>query len=73
MALHKIMDRTGHTTVEFDKTNPVELKEAMDRFNELVGNGHTAGIRASGETDYTVTRTFMPADETLFIPRLKGG
>jgi len=75
MATHKIMDHTGHTTIEFDATNTVELDEAMARFNRLVGEQkHTAATRKAGATDYAVTKTFDPtADETLFIPALMGG
>ena len=37
MAKHGIMDATGHSTVEFDKTNTVDLDAAMKRFAALTG------------------------------------
>jgi hypothetical protein len=88
MAKHLVMDFTGHTTIEFDKTDPVALKEAMARFEALVGKpvvgkggrlagytgGHTAATRKTGETDYTVIRDpSQQLDETLFVPHMKGG
>jgi hypothetical protein len=74
MATHKVMDHTGHSVIEFDKNNTVELSEAMARFTALTGNGHTAATRKAGDPDYTVTKTFDPtADETLFVPALQGG
>ena len=37
MAKHHIMDATGHSTVEFDKANTVDLDAAMKRFAALTG------------------------------------
>ena len=74
MAKHLVMDPSGHSTVEFDQSNTVELGEALARWTALTSTGHTAAVRKSGETDYTLTRSFdPPADETLFVPQLKGG
>ena len=76
MAKHRIMDHTGHSTVEFDKANPAELRAAMERFNALIGTGHTPAVRKAGETDYKVPadKTFDPtADDTLFVPHYIGG
>jgi len=66
-----VMDHTGHSTIEFDKT---QTKEAMEKFTELLNSGHTAAIRNEGQRDYTVSRRLQqPADEVLFVPHLKGG
>ena len=74
MAKHHVMDFTGHSTIEFDKANTVDLEAAMARFAELTGSGHTAAVRKDGATDYTVVKTFDPtADETLFVPAMQGG
>lgn len=74
MAQHHVMDQTGHSTVEFDKADPAAVSEAMGRFTALVRAGHTAAVRNAGESDYKVAKTFDPAaDETLFVPHLKGG
>ena len=45
MAKHHIMDATGHSTVEFDKANTVDLDAAMKRFAALTGAGHVAATR----------------------------
>ena len=68
-----VMDQSGHSTIEFDKTD-VAVSEAMAKFTALVGAGHIAATRKAGATDYTVTKTFdQTADETLFVPHMKGG
>ena len=74
MAKHLVLDATGHTTTEFDPSNTVDLGEALARWTALTSTGHTAAVRKTGETDYTLTRSFDPtADETLFVPQLRGG
>ena len=74
MAKHLIMDYSGHSTVEFDKMDPVELKAAQDRFVALVGDGHTAATRKKGETEYTkINKPNQEQDETLFVPHMQGG
>ena len=74
MAKHHIMDHTGHSTIDFDKANKVELDAAMARFDELTGKGHIAAVRKDGASDYTVVKAFDPtADDTLFIPQMVGG
>lgn len=74
MAKHLLMDSTGHSVIEFDKTNDAATKEAMERFNALIGSGHTAATRKAGETDYTaIKRADQQQDETLFVPQMRGG
>lgn len=71
---HLILDHTGHSVIEFDKTNDAEVKDAMARFEKLLKGGHTAATRKTGETDYKVIKD--PAeqqDETLFVPQMRGG
>ena len=66
-----IMDATGHTTEQYA---PAEVARAMERFAALVAEGRTAATRKEGASEYSVTRQFDPsAEETLFVPRLKGG
>jgi hypothetical protein len=66
-----IMDVTGHTTEQYGEA---EVARAMERFGALLAEGRTAAVRKAGAREYSVTRTFDPsAEETLFIPRLKGG
>ena len=73
MAKHHIMDQTGHSTIEFDQKNTVELKEAMERFDDLVKKGYAPAVKGE-DGKHRVTRTFDPsAEETLFQPQLVGG
>lgn len=75
MAKHFVADHTGHTTIEFDKANAVDLEEAMRRFEELTeGRGGAAATRKTGEEKYRLVRSFDETeDETLFLPHLIGG
>lgn len=69
----QIMDQTGHTTMEF-LSDDAGVKNAMEKFEQLVAEGKTAAVRQKGESDYTVTRKFdATADEVLFQPQLVGG
>lgn len=70
-----IMDHTGHSTVEFDKANKVDLDAAMAQFDDLVKNKkNIAATRTAGERDYIVTKSFDDLkDETLFRPQNVGG
>lgn len=68
-----VMDQTGHSTVEFDKANPVDLASAENMFNEFVSKGYAPAVKGE-DGNHTLTRTFDPtAEETLFQPQLKGG
>ena len=74
MAKHFVMDHTGHTTIEFDPSNTVELAEAMERFDQIVKNGGRAATRQAGQSDYTAIKQFSQSqDETLFVPQYQGG
>jgi len=71
---HKVMDSTGHSTIEFDSTNTVALGEAMARFEALTKSGHAAATRSAGDADYVVVKDFKDTkDETLFVPAMQGG
>jgi ABC-type ATPase with predicted acetyltransferase domain len=73
MAKHYIMDQTGHTTVEFDKTNTVDVEAAMARFDELTKKGFRYAPK-NAEGQPVVSHTFDPtAEEAIFIPQLQGG
>lgn len=65
-----VMDYYGHSTIEFEKS---QIKEAMEKFYELVSAGYTPAHRDEQGRDYHVSRRFAEADETLFVPQLKGG
>lgn len=71
----EVMDQSGHSTLEFDKSNDTQVKEAMEKFEQLVGKDKMlAATRKTGERDYTVAKTFdQVQDETMFRPQMKGG
>jgi hypothetical protein len=77
MARHIIMDSSGHSTIEFDKTNAKDLAEAERRFRKLTAKGFLAAEQKGGGEHRILAegdRTFDPnAEETIFIPALKGG
>jgi hypothetical protein len=73
MATQIVMDHTGDTRHQFDPADVRAVAEAERRFKELTGAGFTAAKRL-GEGKSEVLKTFDPtAEETLFIPRLRGG
>ncbi len=74
MTKHIVPDHSGHSTIEFDRANTVELGEAMERFEALTKSGHAAATRKAGETDFTVVKKFEDTqDETLFARHMQGG
>ena len=73
MATQIVMDRTGDTRYQFDPADAAAVAEAEARFKELTGAAFTAAER-TGPGQCKVVGKFDPAaEETLFIPRLKGG
>ena len=73
MATQIVMDHTGDTRHRFDPTDAVAVAEAKKRFKKLTRAGFTAAKRV-GYGKSEVLRSFDPtAEETLFIPQLKGG
>jgi hypothetical protein len=73
MATQIVMDHTGDSRHQFDPADAAAVAEAEDRFKMLTGAGFTAAKRL-GEGKSEVLKNFDPtAEETLFIPRLKGG
>ena len=73
MPVQIVMDATGDTRHEFDKTDVEAVKAAEKRFKELTGAGFTPAER-TGPGTADIVRRFNPnAEETVFIPRLKGG
>jgi hypothetical protein len=78
MSVQIVMDGSGDTRHEFDISDRTAVAKAEERFRELTGRGFRAvalspdggGGGGSGE----VIGEFDPtAEQTLFIPQLKGG
>jgi hypothetical protein len=73
MATQIVMDHTGDSRHQFDPADAAAVAEAEGRFKKLTGAGFTAAKRL-GEGKSELLKSFDPmAEETLFIPRLKGG
>jgi hypothetical protein len=73
MATQIVMDHTGDSRHQFDPADAAAVAEAEARFKMLTGAGFTAARRLS-EGKSEILKSFDPtAEETLFIPRLKGG
>jgi len=77
MARHIIMDPSGHSTFVFDPSNKADLAKAERRFKEFVSKGYMPAYH-QGEGTHRVPahgdQVFDPtADETIFIPALRGG
>ena len=77
MPRHIIMDPSGHSMIEFDSSNTADLVEAERRFNKLVAKDFIPA-EGKGQGKHHVPeqtkRVFDPhAEETIFVPALKGG
>ena len=67
----QIADRTGHSTIEFDKSMKGQ-SEAFAKFNALIADGKTAYARR-GDTVRPVKVLDPDADTHLFMTPLQGG
>ena len=77
MSRHIVMDSSGHSTFEFNPRLLADLADAERRFNQLVAKGYVPA-ELKGDGTHRVppkkNRRFNPgAEETIFIPALKGG
>jgi hypothetical protein len=73
MATQIVMDHTGDTRHRFDPSDAASIADAEARFKELTGAGFTAAERTGSGQSKLVTKFDPAAEETLFVPRLKGG
>jgi hypothetical protein len=73
--VHRIMTaEDGDLALEFAPTDKKAVKEAMERFNDLVKNKKmwAAAPGVDGKPGRLV-RTFEPGTDLLFMPQLQGG
>lgn len=74
---YHITDHTGHTTLEFCKTDKADMDRAEAKFNELTGLGfRTAEDKGDGKQDMPPRgeQTFNPdAEDVTFIRPIQGG
>jgi hypothetical protein len=73
MPKQHVMDHTGHSTYAFHRGDIVAVEEAERRFKELTGKGFTAGFRTDPGEFKKVTAFNPDAEETIFMPPLRGG
>ncbi|HEX5998162.1 MAG TPA: hypothetical protein VFZ16_02010 [Hyphomicrobiaceae bacterium] len=74
MGIQIVMDRSGDTRHEFDKTDAKAVALAERRFKELTGKGFRAVALAEEGGQGKLVNKFDPqAEQTLFIPQLQGG
>lgn len=69
-----VMDHTGDTRHTFDPSNAAEVKEAMERFDDLVKNQKMVAAKRTGPGTQEQIRAFDPtAEEVVFHRHLVGG
>lgn len=69
-----IMDQTGHTTIEIDKSKSADIEMAMAKFAELTGPKKMRAAVPAGDGSHTIVKSFDPdAEEYIFVPPLVGG
>jgi hypothetical protein len=73
MRIQIVMDHTGDTRHWFNGADADAVAEAEERFKQLTRAGFTAAVRTGPGQSKVVTQFDAAAEETLFIPRLKGG
>lgn len=73
MSKLQIMDQTGHSTLDFDPKNDSQVKEAMEKFDQLVGQGYQAAVRTEGGGLKKVKSFDPTATEVVMHPQLVGG
>ena len=73
MATQIVMDHTGDSRHQFDPADAAAVAEAEARFKELTNAGFIAAERTGPGQSKVVAKFNPAAEETLFIPRLRGG
>ena len=74
MAIHKVMDQSGHSEYAFDKADKVAVKEAERRFNELTKARGFMAVQPSGDgTPGKLLKAFDADADVTFQPQLQGG
>lgn len=69
-----IMDQTGHSTITWDPTKPIEVDVARDAFDKLIRERYNA-FRVEGADNQGARMTsFDPkAGKIMMVPQLVGG
>lgn len=72
----QVMDKTGHTTVNWDPDNDSEVRAARDTFDAMKAKGYSAFYVKSKVVDQQGRRmdTFdRQAEKVILVPPLVGG
>lgn len=68
-----ILDRTGHSTVEWSVDDEIETEFAAKKFADLAGHGYL-GTKVNGPGEYEAIDKFdKEATEILMMPQFQGG
>lgn len=69
----KVMDRHGHTTVEWSTDLRETVEAANRRFDELLQQGYTAYVMEDRTTGQQIGAFDENAETVLLVPRMVGG
>jgi hypothetical protein len=70
----QVMDPSGHTTITWDASKPVEVDVARSTFERLTREGYTAFEVEGGDQQGRRMREFDPkAGKIMMVPQLFGG
>ena len=67
-----VMNKTGHTTVTWDRNNQAEIASALSSFESLTGQGYRA-FRMDGERGHRMDIFDPAAEKVVMVPQLRGG
>jgi hypothetical protein len=73
MRMQIVMDTSGDTRHQFNPDDPSAVAEAERRFTKLTEAGFIAAKRTGIGTSELIREFDPTAQETVFIPRLRGG
>jgi len=69
-----VMDKTGHTSIKWDRNNETEIEIARTTFNELTSKGYRAFRVEGADQKGERLNTFDPtAEKMIMVPQLQGG
>jgi hypothetical protein len=66
-----VLDKTGHTSHEWDKNKPDEVEAARTLFNALTSKGYRAFT--GGQNGKRMDKFDSNAEEMTLVPQLVGG
>ena len=68
MATFHVMGLSGHTELEYDRTNPVEVEEMRKEFDRLISKEKSWGYVKNADGSFEgPLREFDPTAEEVFV------